>query len=298
MIKFPFAVGTATALTLGSAAMVLPAPALAQAASWQQASTQRADQQHSGVAQGGTSFAKLAFLADQAPLVVIAEVRKTTTLKPERAGPVAAGKARLYVEAETVSLLSGDTPLGEKLIYLADVDLDARGRVPKLRRRRMVLFARPVPGRPSELQLVAPDAQLPLEQAGEARLRALLAQLVDPEAPPRITGVGDALQTPGNLAGESETQIFLKTENGDPALITVRRRPGAQPVWGLSTGELVDANARPPGRDTLGWYRLACFLPPSLPATAHLTADARLREAAEADYALVLRDLGTCERPR
>ncbi len=44
-------------------------------------------------------------------------------------------------------------------------------------------------------------------------------------------------------------------------------------------------------RDTLLWYRLACFLPRALPPT---TGEGRA--ALETDYAFVLSSLGTCAR--
>jgi len=243
-------------------------------------------------------FADLADLATAAPLVAVVEVRRASQLPADRTGPVRPGWTRVYVEANTVSLLSGSAPIGAKVKYLADLKLDAGGRMPTIKKQTMVLFARPVADRPGELQLVAPDAQVPLIEAGEARLRTLLGAIVSPEAPPPVTGVRDALHTPGNLAGEGETQIFLETANGEPASIAVIRRPGQPPQWGLSTGELVDPDARPPAPATLGWYRLACSLPDRLPARAQIATDPSLRRAAARDYALVIGQLGECGRQR
>ena len=242
------------------------------------------------------TYADLATLADGAPLVVRAEIRRQTTIPAERAATLAPGHARLLVEARTGALIAGTTPLGEGLRYLVDVPLDARGKVPKLRKRQVLLFARTVPGRPGELQLVAPAAQLDWSPALEAALRPILAELAAHDAPRRVTGVRDALAVPGNLAGESESQIFLTTEAGAPASLTVLRRPGMAPSWGVSWGEIVDQAAGAPARGTLGWYRLACSLPPRLPAAANLAGDAAARGLAERDFALVIDQLGPCER--
>ena len=87
----------------------------------------------------------------------------------------------------------------------------------------VVLFARPVAGRMDEIQLVAPDAQILASKVDTTSLRSLLAEKLSPDAPPVVTGVRDALHTPGNLAGEGETQIFLKTKDGSPASIAVVR---------------------------------------------------------------------------
>lgn len=243
------------------------------------------------------SFADLADLADAAEIVVRAKVTSQATIEPERAAGVRPGHARLYVEADTVALLSGAAPLGRSLRYLVDVPLDARGKPPKLKKREFLLFARTVPGRPGELQLVGPSAQLPWSESVEARLRPVLAALVAPEAPARVTGVRDALFVPGNLVGESETQIFLSAANGEPVSLTVVRRPGMAPAWGVSWSEIVDQAARPPRRDTLEWFRLACFLPAQMPASANLSRDGQSRAQAAADYRFVLDQLGPCPRP-
>ena len=106
----------------------------------------------------------------------------------------------------------------------------------------------------------------------------------------------DALAVPGTLVGESETQIFLATEGGDPVSLTIVRRPGMEPVWGVSYSEIVDQAARPPAHGTLAWYRLACFLPAQLPRGANLSQDPASRARAVEDYAFVLQQLGPCPR--
>jgi hypothetical protein len=242
------------------------------------------------------TYADLADLADTADLVVQVLVAKQIPLPPERATNVAAGYTRLYVEARTQALLAGRAPLGESVQYRVDVPLDAKGKVPKLKKREFLLFARPVPGRPGELQLTGPMDQLPYDETIAARLRPILAELAAADAAPAITGVRDALAVPGTLVGESETQIFLGTATGDPVSLTIVRRPGMAPAWGVSYSEIVDQAARPPERDTLAWYRLACFLPEKLPPGANLAQDPASRARAAQDYAFVLQDLGDCPR--
>lgn len=241
-------------------------------------------------------FADLADLATAAPMVVMVEVKKVSKVDPARTGPVRDGWARTYVEADTRALLAGPS-LGAKVKYLADVKL-VDGALPKLKKQQMVLFARPVEGRPGELQLVAPDAQVPVAAAGEARLRELLREIIVANAAPVVTGVRDIYHTPGNLTGEGETQIFLRTKSGDPASIAVLRSPNAPVQWGLSFGELVDASAGAPAPGTLAWYRLACTLPANLPAAAQIATDPAQRQAAARDYALVMQQLGPCGRQR
>ena len=243
-------------------------------------------------------YADLADLADPAGVVVRAQVRKVAELEPERARGVRAGWARLYVEARTEAVLGGRSALGEALRYLVDVPRDARGKVPKLNKRSVILFAKPVVGRPDELQLVTPDAQLLWDLALETRVKALLGELYAADAPQRISGLREAIHVSGALAGEGETQLFLATANGEPAAITVARSPGAPPRWSVSFSEVVESGAPPPVRDTLAWYRLACFLPAQLPPAANLSAGLQDRQAAVRDYGFVLKQLGPCSRLR
>ena len=250
------------------------------------------------VAQTQMTYADIVDLADKSPLVLRARIRDQATLEPERSPGLAPGHVRLYIEAETTALIAGNVPVGESLRYLVDLPLDEKGKAPKLKKQDVVLFARTVPGRPAEIQLVEADAQFPYSDAFADSLRSVLASLLAPSAPPRVTGVRDALAVEGTLVGESETQLFLDTENDGPVSVTVVRRPNQAPRWGVSWTEIVDQAARPPRRDTLEWYRLACFLPSGLPGEANISRDPRARTLAERDYTLVIQQLGACPRTR
>lgn len=242
------------------------------------------------------TYADLVTLSDGSAMVVRAQIRRQTALKPERAPGLAPGFVRLFIEARTTALIAGTSGLAGDISYLVDVPLDAKGKVPKLKNRDVLLFARAVPGRAGELQLVSEHAQLAFTPALDARLRPILTELASGKAPPRITGISDALAVPGTLVGESETQIFLATTNRSPASITILRRPSQRPEWGISWGEIIDSAARAPAPETIGWYRLACSLPRQLPSNANLARDANARRLAMADYGFVLEQLGPCER--
>ncbi len=244
------------------------------------------------------TYADLADLADGAPLVIKAQLRKLTALDPAQVRQVRPGWGRFYVEAKTEALVAGAVPIGEALRYLVDLPLDVKGKPPKLKKRSVVLFARSVAGRPGELQLVAPDAQLVWDAGIDQRLRGLLAELLEPGAPQKVTGVREAIYVPGNLAGEGETQVFLTTANGEPAAITANRRPDRALRWSVSFSELVGAASAAPQRDTLAWYRLACFLPNTLPAGANISETTASRINAAADYRAVVGELGSCPRSR
>lgn len=244
------------------------------------------------------TYADVMDLADHAPVVMRAQVRKVAVVEPARSAGLRPGWRRLYVEAQTAALLSGPPQTGAALRYLADVALDAKGKVPKLARRSVLVFARAVPGRPGELQLVAPDAQVLWGPAAEQRLRGILGELLAPGAAPRVNKVREAIYVPGNLAGEGETQLFLDTANGEPAAISVVHTPGEAARWSVSFSEVVDTSGEPPARDTLAWYRLACFLPEALGEGVNVSATDEDRAQAGADYRLVRTALGACPRVR
>ena len=247
----------------------------------------------------GPTYADLADLADHAPLVAKVDIRDAVRLKPEQAPGVRSGMARVYVKAKIRALLLGET-IGESASYLADVPVDPKGKPPKLKKTTALIFARPVAARPGELQLVSTVGQVAWSQPTEDRVRAILTELVAPGAPPRVTGVREVSFVPGNLIGEGETQIFLATEAGDPVSISVVHRPGEPRVWGVAFGEIVDQAARAPLRDTLAWYRLACFLPAGLSTATDIlgdiSGDGEARRVAAEDYRYVRGQLGACPR--
>ncbi len=243
------------------------------------------------------TYADLADLADSAPIVLRAQVRKMLPVEPARASGVRPGHGRFYIEARTLAFLSGSGLIGEGLRYLVDLPLDAKGKPPKLKKADVLLFARDPKGRPGEIQLVTPDGQVRWDAASEARLRAILAELHGPNPPPRVGRLFEAIHVPGTLAGEGESQFSLLTGADTAASITVTHRAGQRPTWSVSFSEVVDGGGVP-ARETLAWYRLACFLPAALPPGTNLSATRIDAAQAEADWRLVRRDLGDCPRNR
>jgi hypothetical protein len=242
------------------------------------------------------TYVDLVELKQSSDMVVKVMVEDQVRVPPERAPGLAPGQVRLYVEAITQALLSGNAPVGETLNFLVDVPLNAKGKAPDLEEMSFLLFARRVEGRPGEIQLAGPEAMFADDPVWEQRVRQVLTQVVQGEQWPAITGVHEVMSVPGNLAGESETQIFLETRSGAPAALTVLRRPGMAPSWGVSWTDIVDQSARAPLPETLEWYALACFLPAELPDEALIQRDSQSRQRAREDYALVIDQIGACAR--
>ena len=244
------------------------------------------------------TYADLADVALAAPVVAHVRVADSERLSAAQAPGLAAGRSRFFIQADVVSLIRGAQGLPQRVRYLADLPNEG-GRPPRLaKKREFLIMAAPVAGRLGELRLVGPDAQPPYNRAEADRLRAILQEAIRPEAAPAIIGIGKAFHVPGSLPGESETQIFLQGADQRPLSLNILRRPGEVPSWSVALSEIVDEAAGAPRRDTLLWYRLACTLPARLPQQSLAEADPEQARAIEADYRLVMQQLGPCARTR
>lgn len=221
-------------------------------------------------------------------------MRKAKRLKGADLAGAKPGTARFLVDANVVKLLRGDGTVPAQLTYLYDAPLDARGKLPSLRKFHALLFARAVAGHANQLQLSGNGGQLAWSAQLESLARDIIRDVLRPDAPPAVTGVGNVFHVAGTLPGEGETQIFLTTADSRPISVSVLQRPGELRRWAVALGEIVDESAGPPAQNTFLWYRLACGLPRELPPeslTASTDADAAV---ARDDYAFVLQSLGPC----
>ena len=245
----------------------------------------------------GPTYAELVELASASDVVMRVAVEDQATVKAERAPGLQPGMTRLYLETATEAVLGAPRQVRESNAFLVDMPLTSRGKAPKLKDMRYLIFADFVDSRPGELQLVRPGALMVADAALEQRAATVLQQLADARGiGPLPTGIRDVISVQGNLAGESETQMFVETGTGTPVSLSVIRRPGMAPEWGVSWSEIVDQSASSPQVDTLDWYRLACFLPRELDRGAFLQDDPVSRSRAMEDYDFVLNSLGTCAR--
>lgn len=239
------------------------------------------------------AYASIADLAIRAPMVIDGTVRDAVRIKGAEAANVPAGYARIYVTVDVVALIRGPGAVPPRVGYLYDVKLDLRGSVPKLKKQRVLLFARPVAGAADQIQLIGNDAQLIWSPATEATTRKIATDFTATDSPPAITGITNAFHAAGTLPGEGETQIFLKT-SGHPISLSIVRKQDQPPAWTVSLSEVVDDALPPPPRNTFLWYRLACSLPPELPADILAGLDPADAAATRDDYAFVLKGLGGC----
>jgi hypothetical protein len=240
-------------------------------------------------------YADIADVFGSAPLVLRARISSAI---PVKGAATSGGTTRFYVEADATVLIRGSQGIAPKLAWVVDITPDSRGKLPKLRKADVLIAARPVAGNPGAIQLLTRDSQQTWTPALEGRVRALVASVVAPDAPPVVTGIASAFHSPGTVIGEGETQIFLATADKTPVSLSILSRPGQSKSWSFAQGEIVDEAAAPPATDTLAWYRLACFLPQHLPEPAVVELAPGDAEAARADYAFVMLALGACPRTR
>lgn len=235
------------------------------------------------------SFADVATLSLAAPVVVRATIYKTERLKPRDAPDVAPGSARMLVSAATTAAIVAPGEVPPRITYLIDVPLDPRGKPPQLLRTDNLLFLRADPAVPGQYALIDAHGQIDWTPESDAAIRAVLTAKRGGTVPV-VTGVTSAFRVPGAVPGEAESQFFLSTADGKPVSLVVLTRPGQARRVSIALGDVIDDAAAAIPRDTLLWYRLACFLPKSLPATIDAGADVA------DDYRFVLSSLGPCGR--
>lgn len=241
-------------------------------------------------------YADFADLSVDAPTIAHITVKEAIKVKPERAPNAPAGTQRFYVVGIVKALIRGQSGLPGTIRYIIDVPLDTRGRAPKMKKREYLVFARANGG--PDIQLVAPDAQIEWTAQRDLAVRSIVRELVSADAAPKISRIASAFHVPGTILGEGETQIFIETETNAPVSITVLSRAGQEKIWAVSLSEIVDEAATAPRRNTLTWYRLACFLPRELPYEALSGISENNARSAREDYAMVRGELGSCPRGR
>ena len=246
----------------------------------------------------GAAYADIADLVVISSLIVDATVRSATKIAPEQSIGVPATMQRMLIEADVTALIGGQGGVTPRVKFLLDVPKDTRGKVPKLKKQRLFLLGSNVVGRPGEIRLSRPNALIRWSAANNTLLRAIAQEAVQADAPKAITGISGAFYSAGTVLGEGETQVFLKTDKGQPMSLSILSRPGQAKSWAVSTAEVIDASATAPARHTLLWYRLACGLPRDLNTELVEAAESDNAARAQADYKFVIEALGPCGRKR
>lgn len=250
------------------------------------------------VSSSNTSYADIADLVVISPLIVDATVRKITKIPAEQAVGVPLSVQRLLVEADVGALIRGNDGIAGQVRFLLDVPKDAKGNIPKLKKRRYFLLGSKAAGLPGTIRLSQPDALIDYSLGNDAMLRAVTKEAVIIDAPQAIVSLSSAFHNPGTIIGEGETQIFVEAKANQIYSLSVFSQPGTPKRWAVSTGEVIDESAGAPQKRTLLWYRLACGLPQTLDAKLVETPDADNVLKAQADYRFVIASLGPCDRTR
>lgn len=240
------------------------------------------------------SYARLTDFVISADAIAIVKIHHLVALANERAPGLKQGQTRFYVSADTIKLIRGQNVLASRIGFLIDLPSDKKA-PHDLKKQTVMIFGK-IGQRVDQFQLSSNGAMLPWSPMLESRTRTILTALLSPDAPPAVTGISSAFHVAGTIDGEGETQIFLNTTKDQPISLSIVRRPHQTPQFSASLGEIIDQSDTLPHRDTLLWYRLACALPPRLPAKA--VSDQAPQNAAQAgqDYLAFLKALGPCDR--
>lgn len=244
------------------------------------------------------SYADIADLVVNSPLIIDATLRNTTKIPPEQAIGVPANIQRLLIVADVTALIRGNEGIAGQVRFLLDVPKDAKGKIPKLKKQRYFLLGNKAQGLPGTIRLSRPDSLIEWSAGNEAMLRAITKEAVIIDAPQAITSLTSAFHSPGTVIGEGETQIFVEAQNNQIYSLSIFSRPGEPKRWAVSTGEVIDESASAPAKDSLLWYRLACGLPQSLDRKLVETNEAENVARAQTDYRFIIESLGPCGRKR
>ncbi len=242
------------------------------------------------------TYADVADLTLASSMVMLVKIKSAKALKKDLAAGVAPNRQRFVVSGDVLSLIRGQEGIDPKISYIIDLQRNAQGKAEKIAGRNFIVFA--VPGQRGAIRLVGPDSQIPDSPEAQTMVRRILAEVLKPGAPPKITSISSAFSTDGSLPGESETQLFLESDDQRPVSITVKREQEKPVTWQVAVGETVDDGSGPPRRSTLLWYRLACSLPAALPEYLFEDRSAEAKSAIIRDYTVVMEGLGPCKRLR
>ncbi len=232
-------------------------------------------------------YADVADLVLASPMIVRATI--TRALVPRPAAAARPGRVRLAVTASITNLLVAPQASGATLAWLWDAPADAAGKPPKARGMDILAFVT-APGAGGGTRLVSNRAVQPFDPALADQVRAIVAEQRSGQVPV-ITGVSNGFRADGTVAGESESQFFLTSADGKPATLVVQNRPGEKRRVAVARGDIIDESAEAVRPNSLLWYRLACFLPATLPIAAGGDDVALAR-----DWRDALASLGPCGR--
>ncbi|WP_439547323.1 hypothetical protein [Sandarakinorhabdus sp.] len=221
------------------------------------------------------------------PVIVRATIARADRVRGAASEGVAAGRMRLLVTAAVSNVLVAPGAMGGTLQWLWDAPVDARGRPPAAKGLDVIAFVE-APGPGGATRLATRRGQQPYELALADRVRAIVSEARTGDVPV-IRSVSNGFRADGTVPGESESQFFLTTADGKPATLVVQNRPGEMRRVLVAQGDIIDESARRVAPETLLWYRLACFLPRTLPAAAG-AADPALAK----DWRDAMASLGPC----
>ena len=235
------------------------------------------------------SYADLADLTLAAPVIVRAKITGSEKINIKDSISLAPHRARLLITASVDAALTAPGSVPPTLSWLWDAPPDARGKPPKPKGETVLAWL-DAPAADGKTRLIAGNGQKPWDEAMEARVRSIATEARSGSIP-AINGVSNGFRADGTIPGESESQFFLTSANGQRLTMVVITKPGEPRRVAIARGDLIDESAAVVRPETLMRYRLACYLPNDLPLNA-----GGKDSALAADWHAALASLGPCGR--
>jgi hypothetical protein len=204
-------------------------------------------------------------------------------------------QGRLMLEVELQNVLKAPNILPQKLKFLWQGPLDARAKLPNLKKQTLLLFLTSVTTNGATgYGLTDVNSIWPWTDAEDAQLRAIATAAQDPaQRGLAIKNVRTAFVTIAeNSNSNPYVHILFATLNNAPLTVILEKRSNK---WYLRTTLTdLDQDAVSVGRQTLLWYHMACGLPVKPPTVViDQPTDQERRLAADA-WNGMLEQLGSC----
>ncbi len=245
-----------------------------------------------------TAYPVVARLYLSSPVVARGLVKGQSKLgKKENAAlpPLPTGQGRAMLDVELQAVLKAPDALPAKLKFLWQGPLDAKNKVPSLKKQSLLLFLSTVTSSGvTGYGLTDINSVRPWSAAEEAQLRAIAAAAQDPaQRGLAIKGVRTTFVTvPEDSNSAPYVHILFVTQNGAP-LAAILEKPSGQ--WTLRTTVTdLDQDAQAIERQSLLWYHMACGLPAEPPAVVTEQPSEQERTLAREAWRGMLEQLGPC----
>ncbi|APG62136.1 hypothetical protein LPB140_04185 [Sphingorhabdus lutea] len=256
----------------------------------------RADMPPLSTENSGATYVDLADIILSSPIIIDGIVTKEKKVPASQTPFLDKKLQRKLVELQLNSLIRGKNGMPATVRFVMDVRANAKGKFPKFKKQRIMVFGDNQGLPMGDLRLLRPDIFFNYDPQLDRMVRNITKEALLLDAPQKITGVQSAYHSSGTIIGTGLTEIFFATEKGQPLAILIDTDAQNGKSWSVSNEEVLGSNRPIVRQNTLLWYRLACELPQSIATDKMGGDDKDIHARIQSDYAFVRAKLGKCER--